>query len=252
MNRRQFVGLLAGSAAGWAVGMPALAARSRVRAVAFDALSIFDSRPIYALVGRHFPSKGKALSSVWRTRQSEYLWLRALAGEYADFWQVTESALVFAARQQKLSLTPEVRAELMEAHRKLDVWPDVRAGIGALKEAGLSLHLLSNMTRDMLKANIAHAQLDGVFEHVLSTDAVQTYKPDPRAYRLATSALGFRKDEIVFATFSGWDAAGATWYGFPTFWVNRLGRPPEELVAKPAGIGSNLEDLVRFVTSLRT
>jgi len=51
----------------------------------------------------------------------------------------------------------------------------------------------------------------------------------------------------VGAAFAGWDAAGAKWFGYPTFWVNRLGAPVEELGVTPDGIGSGLGDLVKFV-----
>ena len=45
-----------------------------------------------------FPGKGAELSNAWRTRQFEYTWLRTMSGRYADFWHVTEEALIFAAK----------------------------------------------------------------------------------------------------------------------------------------------------------
>ena len=60
-------------------------------------------------------------------------------------------------------------------------------------------------------------------------------------------AFGLKKEEIAFAAFAGWDAAGAKWFGYPTFWVNRLNLPVEELGVAPDGVGSGLDDLVRFV-----
>ena len=41
-------------------------------------------------------------------------------------------------------------------------------------------------------------------------------------------------------------ANGAKTFGYPTYWVNRLGQPPEHLGAPPDGIGANLDDLVKF------
>ena len=32
--------------------------------------------------------------------------------------------------------------------------------------------------------------------------------------------MGLRRDEIAFAAFGGWDAAGAKSFGYPTFWGN--------------------------------
>lgn len=57
----------------------------------------------------------------------------------------------------------------------------------------------------------------------------------------------YKPPQILFVAFAGWDAAGAKRFGYPTFWVNRLGLPPEELGASPDGTGANLMDLTGFV-----
>ena len=219
-----------------------------IRAVAFDAFVIFDPRPLWARLEQLFPGKGAPLAETWRTRQFEYTWLRRLGGRYADFRQVTEDALAYAARLHKVDLPPERRREVMAGYAELKAWPDVPAGLAALKGAGLRLAFLSNMTPAMLDAAVRSAGLDGMFDASLSTDAIQTYKPDPRAYALALDALKLNRNEIAFVAFGGWDAAGAKWFGFPTFWCNRMMLPLEELNAMPDAIGANLNELLTFVT----
>jgi 2-haloacid dehalogenase len=171
--------------------------------------------------------------------------------KYADFWEVTEDALVFATRMLKLDLPAEKRQRLLGAYLTLKPWPDVPPALGMLLEAGIRLAFLSNFTPRMLDACIRGAGLDGRFEQVLSTDRLKTYKPDPRAYQLGIDALKLRREEILFAAFAGWDAAGAKWFGYPTFWVNRMNLPAEELDVAPDASGQDLTDLVNFVrTSL--
>jgi 2-haloacid dehalogenase len=53
-----------------------------------------------------------------------------------------------------------------------------------------------------------------------------------------------RKSEILFVASTGWDAAGARWYGYPTYWVNRLNAPMEELNVTLSGSDNNLEALM--------
>ena len=116
----------------------------------------------------------------------------------------------------------------------------------------MRLGFLSNFTPAMLDAAIRSSGLGGVFEHVLSTDRVRTYKPDPRAYQLGLDAFRLPREQIVFAAFAGWDAAGAKRFGYPTYWVNRLQAPPEELGVPAAdGAGHSLTDLLTFVSALR-
>jgi 2-haloacid dehalogenase len=94
---------------------------------------------------------------------------------------------------------------------------------------------------------VRNSALDGFFEPHLSTDRVKVFKPDPRAYQMGPDAFKLPKQQIAFAAFAGWDAAGAKWFGYPTFWVNRMQTPVEELDAMPDGIGEGMADLVKFV-----
>ncbi len=252
LSRRRFLGFAAaGCTAGiFSAVMPAYAAAGRqIKAIAFDAFPIFDPRPVLALAERLFPGKGAELSNAWRTRQFEYQWLRALSGQYADFWRATDDSLKFAAALLKLDLTPDKHKKLMGAYLELKAWPDAHAALASLRASGVRLALLSNATPAILDAGIRNSGLEGVFEHVLSTDSIRAYKPDPRAYQLGVDAFGLPKEEILFVAFAGWDAAGARAFGYPTFWVNRLDLPAEQLGAFPDGAGKNLDDLVGFVNA---
>ena len=250
MDRRSFIRFSIGA---MAIGTLASNTTSRaanktaIKAIAFDAFPILDPRPVFALAEQLFPGKGTELSNVWRTRQFEYQWLRALSGRYVDFWQATDDALVFAAKMLKLDLTAEKRRQLMEAYLKLKAWPDAVPALRSLKKAGLRLAFLSNATPKILDTGIKNSGLDGIFEHVLSTDAIKTFKPDPRAYQMGIDAFKLKAEEILFAAFAGWDAAGAKSFGYPTFWVNRLNLPAEEFGVVPDAIGKDMADLERFV-----
>ena len=222
-------------------------ASPRYKAVAFDAFTTFDPRPIGGLAETLFPGRGAQLGEVWRSRQFEYQWLRALAGRYEDFWRITEDGLIFAARQLLLDLTADKRDRLMQAWLELTAWPDVPAALALLKNSGVRLALASNMTERMLNAAIGNGRLAGLFEHVLTTDRIRSYKPDPRAYQMAIDAFGLERDQILFVASSGWDAAGARWFGYPTYWNNRLDLPPEELGAPADATGRDLADMARVV-----
>jgi 2-haloacid dehalogenase len=249
LNRRSILCFTAATAAIATLARAATATPNAVKAIAFDALVIFDPRPVFALGEELFPGQGATLGELWRTRQFEYCWLRTLTGRYADFRQVTDDALVFAAAQLKLDLTAEKRERLLQATLALKAYPDVQDALSALRRRGIRLALLSNFSARMLEANIAAAGLDGAFEALLSTDRVRAYKPDPRAYRMAIDALGLGKEEIVFAAFAGWDAAGAKSFGYRTFWANRRGFAAEELGVRPDAIGATVTDLAAFALS---
>ena len=226
---------------------PDTTGRPPIRAIAFDAFPIFDPRPVFGLAGRLFPDKGRAFSTLWRTRIFEYTWLRASAGQYQDFWACIEDAMLYTAQELQVNLSPDKHRQLMQAFLAIKAFPDVQPALAAFKKAGIKLAFLSNMTESMLSAGIKNSGLGGYFDHILSTDKAKTFKPDPKAYNLAPEAFGLDKEEVAFVAFASWDAAGAKWFGFPTVWVNRLHFGEEVLKVQPDAVGFDMGVLRRFV-----
>jgi len=253
ITRRGFVNLAAVGVGGSLLETaikPLLAepvAKGQIKAILFDGFPIFDVRSVFALVEKMFPQKGVELSNEWRTRQFEYTWLRVVSQRYVDFWQVTEESLGYAAEKVNVEVTPQQRAELMNAYLELKPWPEVPAALDALKKAGYRLGFLSNLTPKMLAGCLRSSGLEGMFEKVLSTDDVKTFKPDPRAYQLGVDSLKLKRESILFVAFAGWDAAGAKSFGYPTFWVNRLKLPTERLGVVPDATGGTLTDVVQYL-----
>jgi 2-haloacid dehalogenase len=221
----------------------------KIRVIAFDAFAVFETRPVLEACEEAFPGRGAELGSLWGARQFEYQWLRALGGQYKDFWQATHGALEFATRSLHLELSKRKSDSLMASYLALKTWPEVPGALAALRASGRKLILLSNATGTILNANIQNSGLEGNFHHVASTHSIRTYKPDPRAYQLGLDVTGVEKQETMFVASAGWDAAGAKWFGYPTFWINRKHTTAEVLGATPDGSGESMSDLVRFLTA---
>ncbi|HLI77553.1 MAG TPA: haloacid dehalogenase type II [Acidobacteriaceae bacterium] len=202
-----------------------------IKAVAFDAFAIFDSSPVFRMLEELYPGRGTHISELWRGRQFEYTWLRNSMVAYEDFWRVTENALVYATKQARVELPTGVRASLMNAYTELQPWPEVPRVLADLRRRGLHLALLSNMTAPVMHGCVRASRLDAVFDFHLSTDQVQSFKPSAAAYRLGLEAFGMSVKQIAFVAFGSWDAAGASHFGYPTYWGNRAGVTAEELGA---------------------
>ena len=219
-----------------------------LNAVAFDAYgTLFDVYSVGALAEQLFPGRGAELSRLWRLKQIEYTQLRTLAGRYKPFWEVTQDALVFAARSLGLDLSEALRSRLMNQYACLAAFPENLATLRELKTLGIPTAILSNGTPHMLDISVKSAGMAGLFDHLLSVDAVQKYKPAPEVYQLGPAAFGCAAAQILFVSSNGWDIAGAAWFGFTTFWINRSGQPPEELDVTPTATGTTLNDVVAFL-----
>lgn len=212
------------------------------RAFVFDAYgTLFDVHSVIE-AGRAVTADPAALSTLWRQKQLEYTWLRSLMGRYEDFWAVTESALKFSLGRLGIAAAEGAIRRLMEAYLSLSAFPEVEGALAAM--AGTPLGILSNGSPAMLAAVVRSSGLEGRFAHVLSVDAVRTYKPSPAVYELGARAFGLPPGEILFVSSNGWDVAGAKAFGYRTCWCNRLGAPREHLGVAPDLEVSRLDEIL--------
>jgi 2-haloacid dehalogenase len=100
-----------------------MTALCEVRACVFDAYgTLFDfasaARSCRDEIGDDFDK----LTALWRDKQLQYTWLRAVQNRHADFWQVTGDALDFAMETLGLQRA-NLRDRLMALYLALDAFP---------------------------------------------------------------------------------------------------------------------------------
>jgi 2-haloacid dehalogenase len=204
-----------------------------IKACVFDAYgTLFD---VHSAVAKHRERLGDIadrVSTVWRTKQLEYTWLRSLMKRHADFWQVTQNALDFAFEMYSLK-DSQLSKDLMGAYLELDCYPEVPGALSELKKRGFQIAILSNGTPTMLEAAVKNSRLEEVIPQIFSVETAGVFKPDPRVYQIAVDELGLKPEEIVFQSSNAWDAAGAAAFGLNVAWINRFGQSPERLPGKP-------------------
>jgi len=198
-----------------------------ISAYVFDAYgTLFD---VHAAIARHRAAAGpeaERFSEIWRLKQLEYTWTLTLAGHYVDFWTLTERALDYAFARVP-SVDRALRPQLLDAYLRLDAFADAHTALVDLKARGARLAILSNGSPPMLAAAVEAAGFAGLFDAVLSVDAVRLYKPRPQVYALVTDALAVAPSAVAFVSSNRWDVMGAASFGFNTFWVNRARLPDE-------------------------
>ena len=220
------------------------------RAVLFDAFgTLFDVYSVGLLAEQLYPGRGDALAVLWRDKQIEYTRLVTTSNDgshYQPFWELTRAGLRYACKRLGLDLTAERELQLMNQYRHLSAFPENREVLERLKERGIVTGILSNGDPQMLGIALRSAGLEGLLDHVLSVDKIRKYKTHPDAYRLGTQATRLPARDILFVSCNGWDALGATWFGYRTLWVNRYQLPFEELGTQPTRTGATLRDVLAF------
>ncbi|MBC7501680.1 MAG: haloacid dehalogenase type II [Herminiimonas sp.] len=221
-----------------------------IQAIVFDAYgTLFDVYSIGASADKLFPGKGEALAALWRDKQIEYTRLRTLCSMYKPFWEVTQDALLFCCKKLGLDLDVDAQNALMAEYAKLQPFPENLAVLRQLQQEGFKLAILSNANTSMLDVVVKAAGMQSLFTHLLSVDTVKKFKTAPEAYQLATDLFSIPAKNILFVSGNCWDVCGAAWFGYQTFWVNRVGAPVEELGVSPHGEGASLTDLLKFVAA---
>jgi 2-haloacid dehalogenase len=186
------------------------------------------------------------LAALWRDKQLQYTWLRAVQGRHADFWQVTSDALDFTLETLALE-KPGLRDRLMNLYLTLEPFPEVPDVLERLKRSGLRTAILSNGSPQMLDAVVRASGLSAHFDAVLSVEAVGVYKPHPKVYQLAVDRLGIPAAGIAFQSSNAWDAYAASAFGMQVVWCNRYGQRPERLPGKPDRTVQSLAELPALV-----
>jgi 2-haloacid dehalogenase len=120
--------------------------------------------------------------------------------------------------ERGLELPAEARRELVAAWHRLEPWPDVRAGLEALR-GERPVAMLSNGHMALLVDLARHGDLR--FDAVLSAELAQAYKPAPEVYRMAARLLGLAPAEVMLVAAHPWDLEGARHAGLRTVFVDR-------------------------------
>jgi 2-haloacid dehalogenase len=221
-------------------------------AVLFDLFgTLLDVHSVSARADQLFPGQGAALSQLWRDKQLDYSRLRTLANRYVPFTQVVEDALQYACDALHLPLDSAGRGLLMHEYTQLTPFSDVIPALKRLVAAELTLGVLTNGDPGLLEDSLHGAGLDDYFDVLLSADQARAYKIAPAVYELGPLTLGHPAGELLLVSGNGWDAVGAKWYGYRSFWVNRAAAPIDRLGGVADGTGRTLNDAVDFVLRLQ-
>ena len=216
-------------------------------AVLFDAYgTLFDVYSVGLAAEQLWSGRGDALALLWRDKQIDYTRLCTMSQRYRPFWDLTRAGLRFATQKLGLPLDPAAEERLMNEYRHLSAYPENREVLQALADRGIPAGILSNGDPEMLAVAIKSAGLQDLINPVLSAHTVQRFKTDAAVYQLGPDALGLPAKKILFVSSNGWDAIGATWFGYTTLWVNRAGGPLEQLDTQPSRTASSLREVLDF------
>ena len=193
-----------------------------VGVIAFDVYgTVVDPTGIVAQLSKAFGARGKEAAQLWRDKQLEFTFRRALMRTYVDFDACTAQALHCVSAQLGAKLDADEQRALLDSYLHLPIFPDVQTSLKALCGAGHTIVALTNGTEQSVRRLLQHAGLGEYFAMILSADTIKTYKPDPAVYALVQQATGVPKDNAWLVSGNPFDVIGAKAYGLKAAWVQR-------------------------------
>jgi 2-haloacid dehalogenase len=191
-----------------------------------------------------FGEKAKEASELWRGKQLEYSFRRALMKKYLNFDICTAQALRFVCCHFGVSPSDEILRGLLKLYLELPVYSDVPEALTKLKERGFKLLACSNGTEDAVRGLLNYAGVLPRFSGIVSVDKIGTFKPDPAVYEYLVAQSNAPKEKVWLISSNPFDAIGAKACGLRTVWVRRDPKrvfDPWEF--EPDLIVTSLEDL---------
>ena len=168
-----------------------------------------------------FGEKAKEASELWRSKQIEYSFRRALMKKYRTFDACTAQALRFVTAQLGISLSEAAQEELMSQYLQLPAYPDVTGALDELASRGFTIAACSNGTESAVRGLLDHAGVLPRFRKIVSVDPIRTFKPDPAVYEHLVAELRARREMVWLVSSNPFDVIGAKACGLRTAWVQR-------------------------------
>lgn len=177
--------------------------------------------PLDSLFDSWFSTTG--IRRVWFQRLLHTTMMNVLIGPHRGFGDLATTSLHAVAEAHGVVLPDSAMAELATAIVSLPVHADVQSGLEALRVDGWRLVALTNSDQSIVEGQLANAAIDHFFEHIISVENLQTFKPVANVYLHAARIAGVDPSESWMVASHDWDLEAAKNVGMKTVFVRRPG-----------------------------
>jgi 2-haloacid dehalogenase len=190
--------------------------------LAFDVYgTLINPLDISRQLGDYVGQQAAQFAQVWRDKQVEYLFRRALMNDYRDFSTCTRQALEFADHRLQTDLPDAAKDALMEKYRVLPAYPGVTEALAQFGKRDCRMYAFSNGQPDDLEHLMEHAGLSDHLDGIVSVDEVRSYKPDPAVYQHFLDSADSKAESTWLVSGNPFDVIGAHASGWNTAWLKR-------------------------------
>ena len=187
-----------------------------------------------------------SLRPQWFALMLQMAFVGGLTGTYTDFTTAQRSALAVLAARQRVALSLDQSAAILDGMKTLPPHPEVRAAMERLR-GPYRLVALTNSPAEVAEAQMRNSGLRDLLEAVYSADSVKRLKPLPEPYRMVAERTGVAIGDVRLVAAHGWDIEGALAAGCRAAFVARPGaalyphgRQPDVIASDLSGVADQL------------
>ncbi|MEE6175162.1 haloacid dehalogenase type II [Mycobacterium sp. 050134] len=190
----------------------------------------------------------------WFAQLVMYSMTITLADSYVTFSTLAQGVLRMLGDIYRVSVTDD---DLERLRRGLLIMPahhDAADALVKLRDNGFRLATLTNSPPNPDGPTaLQHSGLGEFFEHQLTVDSCQAFKPSPAVYRHACEQIGAEPQECMMVAAHVWDTLGAQNVGFSAALITRPGNPPLPVhgLPQPDLVVSDLRQLAERLIGTR-
>jgi 2-haloacid dehalogenase len=219
------------------------------RVIVFDLMgTLLDLQALDPYFERFFGDA--AVRKEWLAQTLQLAMAAVLTNSYEDFGVQADTGLEMTARHYKVSLLGEEKNLILSTLRKLRPYPEVAESLQRLRDAGLTLAVLTNSTTQAAEAQLTYAGLRDHFEQVISADEVHCFKPAPEVYHLAARRLSVEPGQMRMVAAHDWDVTGALRAGCAAVFVARPGEFMNPFGPQPDVRGADLGEVAEKILAI--
>lgn len=177
---------------------------------------------------------------------AQELTIEGLAG-WIPYREVLETGLGRAAKLVGVDLPDGGAAAFLEHWDDLPIYDDVAAGLGALRDAGWKLVVLTNCDDDLWARTRAHIPVE--FDDWITAEQIKSYKPELKHFQAFRERIA--DDDLWVHGATSWlhDIYPAARMGVTRVWVDRdlTGHPPafaDRRIPDVASLPAAIEELL--------
>ena len=220
--------------------------------IGFDVYgTLIDTAGVTEALNRFAGERAVQFSNLWREKQLEYSFRRALMQNYVHFGFCTRFALDYACAALEVDISDRDKEELLAGYKVLPPFADAVESLPVLKSSGFRLFAFSNGKPEDVASLLEHSGISPFFEDVVSTDEIKSFKPNPAVYAHFLRRTGATGREAWLISGNPFDVIGAVSAGMRAAWVKRSAKTifdPWEI--EPTITIGSLTDLAEGISNI--